>query len=103
VILVFRLRRGAFHPYVRIPARRGSSRHRLRLADRVYPAREGSSTVGVMFARDGSVRTCLLTLDLQPSDGAVAWRATVERVTREVSRSSDGVGASFPFYPRTAE
>jgi hypothetical protein len=73
---------------------------RLRLADTVYLAREGPRTIGVMFARDVSARTCLLTLDLRPSDGAVAWRATVERVTRAGLHSSDGVGASFLFYPR---
>jgi hypothetical protein len=78
---------------------------RLRLADTVYLTREGPKMVGVMFARDLSARTCLLTLDLRPTDGAVAWRATVERVTREGVHSSHGVGASFLFYPRqqTAE
>jgi hypothetical protein len=73
---------------------------RLRLADTVYLTREGPKTVGVMFARDLSARTCLLTLVLRPDDGAVAWRATVERVTREGMHSSDGVGATFLFYPR---
>ena len=73
---------------------------RLRLADTVYLTREGAKTVGLLFARDGSARTCLLTLDLRPTDGAVAWRATVERVTREGVHSSDGVGASFLVYPR---
>jgi hypothetical protein len=73
---------------------------RLRLADTVYLTQEGSKMVGVVFARDLSARTCLLTLDLRPTDGAVAWRATVERVTREGVHSSHGVGASFLFYPR---
>ena len=73
---------------------------RLRLADTVYLLEEGTKTVGLVFARDVSARTCLLTLDLRPTDGAVAWHATVERVTREGAHSSDGVGASFLFYPR---
>jgi hypothetical protein len=73
----------------------------IRLADTVYVAREGPKTIGFLCARDRSARTCLLTLDLRPSDGpAVAWRATVERVTREGVHSADGVGASFLFYPR---
>jgi hypothetical protein len=78
---------------------------RLRLANTVYLTQEGTKTVGLLFARDVSARTCLLTLDLRPSDGVVAWRATVECVTREGADSSDGVGASFLFYPRqqTAE
>ena len=78
---------------------------RLRLADTVYLMREGPKTFGLLFARDVSARTCLLTLDMRPTDGAVAWRATVERVTRDGAHSSDGVGASFLFYPRqrTAE
>ena len=78
---------------------------RLGLANTVYLTQEGTKTVGLLFARDVSARTCLLTLDLRPSDGAVAWRATVECVTREGAHSSDGVGASFLFYPRqqTAE
>jgi hypothetical protein len=78
---------------------------RLRLADTVYLMRAGPKTVGLLFARDLFARTCLLTLDLRPTDGAVAWRATVERVTRAGAHSSDGVGASFLFYPRprTAE
>jgi hypothetical protein len=77
----------------------------LRLANTVYLTREGAKTVGLLFARDVSARTCLLTLDLRPTDGTVAWRATVECVTREGAHSSDGVGASFLFYPRhkTAE
>jgi hypothetical protein len=73
---------------------------RLRLADTVYLTREGPKTVGLLFARDVSARTCLLTLDMRPTDGSVAWRATVQRVTREGVHSSDGVGASFLFYPR---
>jgi hypothetical protein len=73
---------------------------RLRLADTVYLTRAGAKTVGLLFARDVSARTCLLTLDLRPTDGAVAWRATVESVTREGAHSSGGVGASFLFYPR---
>jgi hypothetical protein len=112
VNLVLRQRRGVFHPYVRKLVSTGVHDRtdpqvlalpdlgRLRLADTVYLAREGPRTVGVMFARDGSARTCLLTLDLRPTDGAVAWRATVERVTREGVHSSDGVGASFLVYPR---
>jgi hypothetical protein len=78
---------------------------RLRLADTVYLTRAGTKTVGLLFARDVSARTCLLTLDLRPTDAAVAWRATVECVTRDGAHSSDGVGASFLFYPRqqTAE
>ena len=72
----------------------------LRLADTVYLTRAGPRTVGLLFARDRAARTCLLTLDLRPTDGTVAWRATVERVTREGVHSSDGVGASFLFYPR---
>lgn len=73
---------------------------RLRLADTVYLTRDGTKTVGLLFARDVSARTCLLTLDLRPTDGAVAWRATVECVTREGAHSPDGVGASFLFDPR---
>jgi hypothetical protein len=73
---------------------------RLRLADTVYLTRAGAKTVGLLFARDVSARTCLLTLDLRPNDGAVAWHATVECVTREGAHSSDGVGASFLFDPR---
>jgi hypothetical protein len=78
---------------------------RLRLADTVYLTREGRKTVGLLFARDVSARTCLLTLHLRPTDGTVAWHATVECVTREGLYSRDGVGASFLFYPRqqTAE
>jgi hypothetical protein len=78
---------------------------RLRLADTVYLTRVGTKTVGLLFGRDVSARTCLLTLDLRPTNNTVAWRATVECVTREGAHSSDGVGASFLFYPRrqTAE
>ena len=73
----------------------------LRLADTVYLTQEGPRTIGLLWVLDGSARTCLLTLDLRPSDCvAVAWRATVERVTREGVHSHDGVGASFLFYPR---
>jgi hypothetical protein len=74
---------------------------RLRLGDTVYLTREGLRTIGLLCARDGSARTCLLTLDLRPPDGAaVGWRATVERVTRDGMHSRDGVGSSFLFYPR---
>jgi hypothetical protein len=73
---------------------------RLRLADTVYLTREGAKTVGLLFARDGSARTCLLTLDLRLTDRDVAWCATVEGVTREGVHSSDGVGASFLFCAR---
>ena len=73
---------------------------RLRLADTVFLTREGPKTIGLLFARDVSARTCLLTLDMRPTAGAVAWRATVERVTRDGAHSSDGVGASFLFHPR---
>ena len=73
----------------------------LRLADTVYLTQEGLKTIGLLWGCDRSARTCLLTLDLRPSDCvAVAWRATVERVTREGVHSHDGVGASFLFYPR---
>lgn len=85
-------------PHVQLLALSGLGR--LRLADTVYLTREGPRTVGFLFARDRSARTCLLTLDLRPTDGAVAWRATVERVTCEGVHSSDGVGASFLFHPR---
>jgi hypothetical protein len=54
----------------------------------------------LLFARDVSARTCLLTLDVRPTDDAVAWHATVERVTREGAHAGEGVGASFLFYPR---
>lgn len=78
---------------------------RLRLADTVYLLEEGTKTVGLLFARDVSARTCLLTLNLRPTDGTVAWHAMVQCVTREGAHSSDGVGASFLFDPRqqTAE
>jgi hypothetical protein len=72
---------------------------RLSLADTVYVTREGPRTIGLLFARDRSARTCLLTLDLRPTDDHLAWRATVERVTREGTHSRDGVGASFLFCP----
>jgi hypothetical protein len=74
---------------------------RLRLADTVYLTHDGPTTIGLLCARDRSARTCLLTLDLRPPDGAaVGWRATVKRVTRDGMHSRDGVGASFLFYPR---
>jgi hypothetical protein len=74
---------------------------RLTLADTVYLTHEGPRTIGLLWACDRSARTCLLTLDLRPSDGAaVAWRATVERVTRDGMHSRDGLGESFLFYPR---
>ena len=73
----------------------------LTLADTVYLTQEGLRTIGLLWACDRSARTCLLTLDLRPSDGvAVAWRATVERVTREGMHSRDGLGESFLFYPQ---
>ena len=73
----------------------------LTLADTVYLTQEGPKTIGLLWACDRSARTCLLTLDLRPSGGAaVAWRATVERVTRDGMHSRDGVGESFLFYPR---
>jgi hypothetical protein len=73
----------------------------LTLADTVYLTQEGLRTVGLLWACDRSARTCLLTLDLRPSDGAaVAWRATVERVTQDGMHSPNGVGESFLFYPR---
>jgi hypothetical protein len=109
VVLVLQLRRGVLDP----DAHRSADARllalpdlgRLKLADTVYLTRQGPKTVGLLFARDVSARTCLLTLDLRPTDSAVAWHATVERVTREGAHSSDGVGASFLFYPRqqTAE
>jgi hypothetical protein len=73
----------------------------LTLADTVYLTQEGLRTIGLLWGCDRSARTCLLTLDLVPSHGAaVAWRATVERVTRDGMHSRDGVGESFLFYPR---
>ena len=78
---------------------------RLRLADTVYLLEESTKTIGLLFAHDVSATTCLLTLDLRPNDDTMAWHATVECVTRDGAHSSDGVGASFLFYPRqqTAE
>ena len=70
------------------------------LADTVYVAEEGLRIVGLLFARDRSARTCLLTLDLQPNEGPAAWLATVESVTRAGVASNEGVGASFVFSPR---
>ena len=73
----------------------------LTLADTVYLTQEGPRTIGLLWACDRSARTCLLTLDLRPWDrAAVAWRATVERVTRDGMHSRNGVGESFLFYPR---
>lgn len=74
----------------------------LTLADTVYLTQEGPRTIGLLWASDRSARTCLLTLDLRPSDGAaVAWRATVERVTRDGTHCRNGLGESFLFYPRS--
>ena len=104
---VFRLRRGALaQTAVRVGGTYGQilalpDLGRLTLADTVYLTNEGPRTIGLLWARDRSARTCLLTLDLRLSDGAaVAWRATVERVTRDGVHSRDGVGESFLFYPR---
>jgi hypothetical protein len=73
----------------------------LTLADTVYLTQEGLKTIGLLWGSDRSARTCLLTLDLRPSDGAaVAWSATVERVTWDGTHSRNGVGESFLFYPR---
>ena len=71
---------------------------RLKLDDTVYLMREGPRTFGMVFARDSAARPCTLTLRLRQTDGA--WRATVERVTREGAHSRDGVGASFLFGSR---
>jgi hypothetical protein len=71
---------------------------RLRLADTVYLTQDGGKTIGLLFARDRSARTCLLTLDLRPTQ-AMAWLARVESVTRAGVRSSEGVGTSFLFSP----
>jgi hypothetical protein len=77
---------------------------RLRLADTVYLTQDGAKTIGLLFARDRSARTCLLTLDLRPAQGPAAWLATVESVARAGVRSNGGVGDSFLFSPRrTAE
>ncbi len=76
---------------------------RLRVAGTVFLIREGQKTIGLLFARDCSARTCLLTLNLRPTDDILAWRATVERVTREGAHSCDGIGASFLFYDRQRE
>jgi hypothetical protein len=73
---------------------------RLMLADTVYVAEDGPRTIGLLFASDRSARTCLLTLDLRPSEGPAAWLATVESVTRAGVPSSEGIGASFAFSPR---
>jgi hypothetical protein len=72
----------------------------LSLADTIYVAKEGLRTIGLLFARDRSARTCLLTLDLRPTQGPAAWLATVESVTRAGVPASEGVGASFVFSPR---
>ncbi len=73
---------------------------RLRLADTVYLTKDGAKTIGLLFARDRSARTCLLALDLRPTQGPAAWLATVESVTCAGVRSNEGVGASFLFSPR---
>jgi hypothetical protein len=73
---------------------------RLRLADTVYVTQDGAKTIGLLFARDHSARTCLLTLDLRLTQGPAAWLATVESVTCAGVRSSEGLGASFLFSPR---
>lgn len=73
---------------------------RLRVAGTVFLLREGPNTIGLLLARDRSARTCLLTLNLRPTDDPKAWRATVERVVCEGTHSRDGVGASFLFWDR---
>lgn len=70
----------------------------LRLADTVYLAHEGPRTIGLLFARDRLARSCLLAMNLERSNGDLAWQATVTGVTRDGERSPDGVGASFLFY-----
>ncbi|HEY8776372.1 MAG TPA: hypothetical protein VIM33_07820 [Gaiellaceae bacterium] len=72
----------------------------LRLAGTVYLAHEGPRTIGLLFARDRRARSCLLALNLERSNGDLAWQATVTGVTRDGERSPDGVGASFLFYSR---
>jgi hypothetical protein len=72
----------------------------LKLAETLYFQREGPRTVGLLFARDGLARTCLLTLSLERSNGDLAWLATVAGVTRDGKRSADGLGASFLFHTR---
>jgi hypothetical protein len=37
-------------------------------------------------------------MNLERSNGDLAWQATVTGVTRDGERSPDGVGASFLFY-----
>jgi hypothetical protein len=73
---------------------------RLRIAATVFVLREGPNTIGLLLTRDRSARTCLLTLNLRPTDDPKPWRATVERVMCEGGHSHDGVGASFLFYDR---
>jgi hypothetical protein len=73
---------------------------RLRLADTVYVTQDGAKTIGLLFARDRSARTCLLALDLRPTLGPSAWLATVEPVARAGVRSNEGIGASFLRSPR---
>jgi hypothetical protein len=73
---------------------------RLRLADTVYLTQDGAKTIGLLFARDRSARTCLLALDLRPTLGPATWLATVESVACAGVRSNEGVGASFLFSPR---
>ena len=70
----------------------------LRLAGTVYLVHEGLRTIGLLFARDRRARSCLLALNLERSNGDLAWQATVTGVTRDGERSPDGVGASFLFY-----
>lgn len=70
---------------------------RLRLADTVYLTREGPRTIGPLLACDRLARSCLLTLQLQPTDSDLASWATVAGVTCEGARSNDGQGASFLF------
>jgi hypothetical protein len=72
----------------------------LKLGDTVYLLHEGGGTTGLLFACDRLSRSCILTLNLQRPSGNLAWRATVEGVTREGERSIDGIGASFLFQRR---
>jgi hypothetical protein len=70
----------------------------LRLAGTVYLTREGPTTIGLLFARDRLARSCLLALNLERSNGDLAWQATVTGITCDGERSPEGVGASFLFY-----
>jgi hypothetical protein len=70
----------------------------LRLADTIYLTREGPRTIGLLFARDRLARSCLLALNLERSNGDLAWQATVTGVTRDGERRPNAVGASFLFY-----